>query len=66
MNDHPKHAWRAIATACLFAIGATCPASVWAQSVSTGGKLLLTGGVAQIEGAAGGGLTPWAVIVEQP
>jgi hypothetical protein len=28
----------------------------------TGGKLLLTGGVSQIEGAAGGGLTPWAVI----
>ena len=25
-------------------------------------KLLLTGGVSQIEGAAGGGLTPWAVI----
>jgi hypothetical protein len=28
----------------------------------TGGKLLLTGGVSQLEGAAGGGLTPWAVI----
>jgi hypothetical protein len=27
-----------------------------------GGKLLLTGGVSQIEGSAGGGLTPWAVI----
>lgn len=27
-----------------------------------GGKLLLTGGVSQVEGAAGGGLTPWAVI----
>ncbi|ESQ85890.1 hypothetical protein AEAC466_01545 [Asticcacaulis sp. AC466] len=26
------------------------------------GKLLLTGGVSQVEGAAGGGLTPWAVI----
>lgn len=26
------------------------------------GKLLLTGGVTQIEGAAGGGLVPWAVI----
>jgi hypothetical protein len=26
------------------------------------GKLLLTGGVTSIEGAAGGGLTPWAVI----
>ncbi|TAN00662.1 MAG: DUF3034 family protein, partial [Rhodanobacteraceae bacterium] len=28
----------------------------------TGGKLLLTGGVTSISGAAGGGLTPWAVI----
>lgn len=25
-------------------------------------KLLLTGGVSQVEGAAGGGLTPWAII----
>jgi hypothetical protein len=29
---------------------------------ATGGKLLLTGGVTQIEGAGGGGLTPWALI----
>jgi hypothetical protein len=28
----------------------------------TGGKLLLTGGVSELEGAAGGGITPWAVI----
>ena len=28
----------------------------------TGGKLLLTAGVSQLEGAAGGGLTPWALI----
>ena len=28
----------------------------------TGGKLLLTGGVTTIEGAAGGGLVPWALI----
>lgn len=33
----------------------TAPA--WAQS----GKLLLTGGVSSIDGAAGGGLTPWAL-----
>ena len=26
------------------------------------GKLLLTGGVTQVEGAAGGGLTPWAAV----
>ena len=29
---------------------------------SVSNKLLLTGGVSQVEGAAGGGLTPWAVI----
>ena len=28
----------------------------------TSGKLLLTGGVTQVEGSAGGGLAPWAVI----
>jgi hypothetical protein len=30
--------------------------------VSNGGRLLLTSGVTQVEGAAGGGLTPWAFI----
>lgn len=33
-----------------------------AAAIGQGGKLLLTGGVGQIEGAAGGGLTPWALI----
>lgn len=32
------------------------------EDSDTGGKLLLTGGVTQIEGAGGGGLTPWALI----
>ena len=32
------------------------------DSFETSGKLLLTGGVSQLEGSAGGGLTPWAVI----
>ncbi|WP_038051159.1 DUF3034 family protein [Thioalkalivibrio sp. ALJ1] len=31
-------------------------------SADTGGRLLATGGGTQIEGAAGGGLVPWAVI----
>ncbi|MDG5488423.1 DUF3034 family protein [Sphingomonas sp. BGYR3] len=35
--------------------------AAWAQS-SDNGKLLLTNGISTIEGAAGGGLTPWAVI----
>lgn len=35
----------------------------WAATAQADrGKLLLTGGVSTIEGAAGGGLTPWAVI----
>lgn len=29
------------------------------------GKLLLTGGVSTVEGAAGGGISPWAVIGSQ-
>ncbi len=33
-----------------------------AQSTFGSGKLLLTGGVSEIEGAAGGGIVPWAVI----
>lgn len=32
------------------------------QAIDTSGKLLLTGGTSQIEGSAGGGLTPWALI----
>ncbi|WP_295954012.1 DUF3034 family protein [Rhodoferax sp.] len=34
--------------------------SPWALAET--GKLLLTGGVSSIDGAAGGGLTPWAVV----
>lgn len=33
-----------------------------AQDIETGGKLRLTRGVSTIEGQAGGGLTPWALI----
>ena len=43
---------------------AMCAASTLAQTAaftSGRGKLLLTGGVSSIDGAAGGGLTPWAV-----
>ena len=32
------------------------------RGLSASGKLLLTGGVSQVEGSAGGGLTPWAII----
>ncbi|MEA1675570.1 DUF3034 family protein [Nitrospirillum sp. BR 11163] len=32
------------------------------EDMTFSGKLIATGGVTQVEGAAGGGLTPWAVI----
>ena len=45
---------------------ALLPTLVHAQAftppASTSGKLLLTSGVSEVEGSAGGGLTPWAVI----
>src|SRR3990167_560945 len=53
--------------ALFLAIAMAAPAALAQDSsddsdFDTGGKLLLTGGVTQLEGAAGGGLTPWAVI----
>jgi hypothetical protein len=57
-NPSPRRL--ALALALLAATGA---AHAQAQDgAGTSGKLLLTGGVSQVEGAAGGGLTPWAVI----
>ncbi|MDN5923431.1 MAG: DUF3034 family protein [Xanthomonadales bacterium] len=47
-------------TGCMLA--ATASANGHNNAEATGGKLLLTGGVTEIGGAAGGGLTPWAVI----
>lgn len=41
---------------------AACVALLCAGAQANTGKLLLTGGVSTIEGAAGGALTPWAVI----
>ena len=41
----------------------TAPAAVARPALAPGnGKLLLTGGMSSIDGAAGGGLTPWALI----
>nr|WP_229261700.1 DUF3034 family protein [Duganella margarita] len=37
-------------------------AGAYAQSSPDMGKLLATGGVIQVEGAGGGGITPWALI----
>lgn len=46
------------------ACGLVAPAALAQDKTDSGfsGKLLLTGGVTQLEGSAGGGLTPWAVI----
>jgi hypothetical protein len=52
-----KSRWLAVAALALIAQPAIAD-----EAPSTSGKLLLTGGVSQIEGAAGGGLVPWAVI----
>lgn len=49
----------------VLALGLALPvAAAHAQDFGPGssGKLLLTGGVSQIEGAGGGGLSPWALI----
>jgi hypothetical protein len=47
---------------CLATLGmmATVPAA--AEDLRGGGKLLLTNGISTVEGASGGGLTPWATI----
>lgn len=39
-----------------------CVTANLVQAAPSSNKLLLTGGVSQVEGAAGGGLTPWALI----
>lgn len=47
------------------ALVATCfglTSNLASADMPVSNKLLLTGGVSQVEGAAGGGLTPWAVI----
>lgn len=46
----------------LVCIALVTPCAAAATDSGVGGKLLLTGGVTELEGAAGGGLTPWAVI----
>ena len=44
------------------ALGFAMPQAALAEELQSGGKLLLTNGIASLEGASGGGLTPWAVI----
>jgi hypothetical protein len=54
----PRHHRLAVARALTGALALACASP---SALAFGGKLLLTGGVSSIEGAAGGGLTPWAV-----
>jgi len=42
-------------------LGGLCLAGLAASAGAADGKLLLTGGVSSIDGAGGGGLTPWAL-----
>lgn len=49
-------------TLAAWSLSLLAPALWAAPPLPSGDKLLLTGGVRQVEGAAGGGLTPWAVI----
>jgi hypothetical protein len=43
-------------------LGAACIALAPVLAVADGGRLLATGGATSLEGAAGGGITPWAVL----
>ncbi|MEQ1517602.1 MAG: DUF3034 family protein [Usitatibacteraceae bacterium] len=51
-----------VVAALTLGLGGATTLHAQTSEFSTGGKLLLTGGVTSIEGAAGGGLTPWAII----
>jgi hypothetical protein len=62
MNNQTRYKKRLLATVIstvTFGISLSSPVT---QAETFSNKLLLTGGVSQVEGAAGGGLTPWAVI----
>lgn len=55
-----SHPARSIFSAGIAILIGAAPAA--AQDIGAPGKLLLTNGISTIEGAAGGGLAPWAVI----
>ncbi len=62
MPSRLRHATlTALAAALPFALAAPLHAQESPKLAWGSGKLLLTGGVSSIDGAAGGGLTPWAV-----
>jgi len=53
---------RPLIPALALLLGLTALSPVFADDLFDGGKLLATGGVSQVEGAGGGGLTSWAMI----
>lgn len=55
-------AWADASAAANAEADATSIADSMPPGAPTGGRLLLTQGVSQVEGAAGGGLVPWALI----
>ncbi len=59
---HGRHFHRvSIVAGALACLGLAAGAQAQGTPAGRGGKLLLTAGVSSIDGAAGGGLTPWAV-----
>lgn len=59
---HPIPARHTKKTALLTLVVAAACAVLFPHSARAGERLLATWGVSQVEGAAGGGLTPWALI----
>lgn len=64
MNKYRKNraAWLVSVALAGCVLTSVAAAAGTRQAPMTSNKLLLTGGVTQVEGSAGGGLTPWAVI----
>jgi Protein of unknown function (DUF3034) len=58
----PRYGKQRLTTSFLIAL---CAIAMPTICLSDTGKLLLTGGVSTVEGAAGGGISPWAVIGTQ-
>ena len=58
---HPTRRPRHAALRAVLPVALACFTAAAQAAAGSDGKLLLTGGVSSIDGAAGGGLTPWAV-----
>ena len=65
MNHLTETRRRQAPSTTLLALAATAALLAAAPAQADTGKLLLTGGVSTVEGAAGGGISPWAVIGSQ-